>query len=121
MTDADEHGLVVKALNDGLGNCVMWDARSAKIVRENPDLRGLTPTYIKNELISYVRRSGGAVVVQVREDRENWVGRYHHWYKVILPLDEFKFGLFIEMRLTGDDDPDFPEVTLVNAHPQLKL
>jgi len=26
----------------------------------------------------------------------------------------------IEMRLTGDDDPVFPEVTLFNAHPQRK-
>jgi hypothetical protein len=32
----------------------------------------------------------------------------------------FKHGLFVEMRLTGDDDPDYPEVTLVGAHPQRK-
>jgi hypothetical protein len=29
-------------------------------------------------------------------------------------------SLFVEIRLTGDDDPDYPEVTLVGAHPQRK-
>jgi hypothetical protein len=104
-----------------LGNCVLWGARCARIVRENLDLKGLTPSFIKTELIAYVRKNGSAVVEQIQETRENWVGRYRYWYKVILPLDEFKFGLFVEMRLTGCDDPDFPEVTLVNSHPQLNI
>ena len=121
MHDTNEHGLVVKALIDGLGNCVMWDARCARVVRENRDLKGLTPAFIKQEVIAHVRTHGGAVVEQVPEARENWADRYRYWYKVIVPIDGFKFGLFVEMRLTGSDDPDFPEVTLVNAHPQLNL
>jgi hypothetical protein len=121
MEDAQEHSLVVKALIDGLGNCVLWDARCARVVRENPDLKGLTPSFIKSEVISHVRKNGGTVVEQIPETRENWAARYKYYYKVILPVDEFKFGLFVEMRLTGCDDPDFPEVTLVNSHPQLNI
>jgi len=38
------------------------------------------------------------------------------YYKVIIPVDDFRHGVFVEIRLTGDDDPEYPEVTLFNAH-----
>ena len=39
---------------------------------------------------------------------------------VILPYDGMPHGLFVEVRLTGDNDPDFPRVTLVGAHPEIR-
>jgi hypothetical protein len=120
MDEPGEHELVVKALCDGLGNCVLWDRKNAQIVRDDDELKGITPGFIRREVILFVRENGGTVVEQIRETRPGWRDAYHFYYKVILPVDGFKNGLFVEMRLTGDDDPDFPEVTLVGAHTQRK-
>jgi hypothetical protein len=120
MDDPKEQALVAKALFEGLGGCVEWDEKGADRVRNDPDLHGLSPLYIRAELVRYVKAHGSQVVQQVREKRENWKDLYPFYYKVILPMRGFKHGLFVEMRLTGDDDPDFPEVTLVGAHPQRK-
>ena len=47
---------------------------------------------------------------------------YAYYYKVILPVAGMKHGMFVEIRYTGDedDDPEFPEAMLVNAHPEIK-
>lgn len=118
MHDPAEHALVVKALVDGLSNCVLWDAQSARIVRGDDELKGLTIAGIKRELILFVRAEGGTVVKQIIEKRPEWSVHFRYYYKVILPMNGFKHGLFVEMRLTNGDDPDLPEVTLVGAHPQ---
>jgi hypothetical protein len=107
MDDPEEHALVVKALVDGLSNCVLWDGRSARIVLNDDDLKGLTTKFIKTELISFVRVTGGRVVTQVPEIRPEWCPEYKYYYKVILPMDGFKHGVFVEIRLT-DDDADVP-------------
>ena len=120
MDDPNEQALVVKALSDGLGGCVEWDEKSADRVRNDSDLQGLSPRYIRAEVIRYVRAQGGQVVQQIREKRDHWKDLYAFYYKTILPMHGFKHGLFVAMRLTGDDDPDYPEVTLVGAHPQRK-
>jgi len=121
MDDPEEHALVVKALLDGLGNCVIWHERGARLVREDRELQGLTPAFIRREVIDFVRgqSDAGAAVVQVAEQREEWRGEYRFYYKVILPVDGLKHGLFVEMRLT-DDDSEFPCVTIVRAHAQRK-
>jgi hypothetical protein len=118
MLDPCEHALVVKALRDGLGGCVEWHEKGANLVRGDPDLQGLTPEFLKKELIHHVRINPDAVVVQVKEERDHWKDHYRFYYKVVLPLQGFPHGIFVEMRLTGDDDPDFPEVTIVRALPQ---
>jgi hypothetical protein len=119
MDDPGEHALVVKALVGGLSNCVLWDGRSAQIVRGDGELKGLTTSTIKAELTSFVKANGGTVVMQILEARPEWREEYKFYYKVILPIEDLKHGLFVEIRLT-DDDPDVPTVTLVGAHPQRK-
>jgi hypothetical protein len=119
MDDRQEHSLVVKALQDGLSNCVFWDGKSNIRVRNGGGLHGITPSEIRQRLIEFVRRRGGGVVEQITECREYWRDRYRFYYKVIVPMSGFTHGIFVEMRLTGQDDPEFPEVTIVNAHPQL--
>jgi hypothetical protein len=121
MDDPEEHALVVKALLDGLGHCVIWHDKGARLVREDPELGGLTPAFIRREVIEFVRAQAdaAAVVVQVSEQREGWRDAYRFYYKVILPVDGFKHGLFVEMRLT-DDDREFPAVTIVRAHVERK-
>lgn len=121
MDDPEEHALVVKALLEGLSNCVFWHEKGARLVREDRELEGLTPAFIRRVLVDFVRAQpdAGSLVVQVAEQREGWRDAYRFYYKVILPVDGFRHGLFVEMRLT-DDDPEFPGVTIVRAHAQRK-
>ena len=118
MPNPHELALVVKALKDGLTNCVYWDRKSVNRVRNNRDLRGFTPKFIRSELIRLVK-DGKVSVKQVHETRENWVIHYDYYYKSILPNEEFTNGIFVEMRLVDPDEPtfEFPVVALVNAHP----
>jgi hypothetical protein len=116
MEDPAEHALVVKALIDGLGGCVEWNEKEAKLVIEQ---YSLNPAFIRRETIRYVRARGGTVVEQRKELRPHWQD-YRYYYMVILPFDGFRDGLFVEMRLTDDEDPEFPEVTFVRAHPEFK-
>jgi hypothetical protein len=121
MDDPEEHALVVKALQDGLSNCVIWHEKGAALVREDPELQGLTPAFIRRGVIDFVRTQADAAaeVKQVPEQRDEWRDRYRFYYKVILPVDGFRHGVFVEMRLT-DDDREFPAVTIVRAHVQRK-
>jgi hypothetical protein len=118
MDDFEEHALVIKALTDGLGGCVEWDDRSATKVRNDPDLSGFTPEFIRRALIHLVR-NGSLSVQQVPEKRAEW-GHYRFYYKAILPFKEFRHGLFVELRMVDADDPEYPVVLLVNAHPERK-
>ncbi len=118
MDDPEEHALVVKALADGLSNCVRWDAKSSKIVLGNPSLLGLTPAFIKAEVIKLVKVRGASAVDQRLETRVEYLQQYRFYYRTILPIDDFRHGVFVEMRLSDDENPDFPEVTIVGAHPQ---
>src|SRR5690348_11105252 len=105
----EQLALVQKALMDGLLNCVEWkDDQTVTRVLGDPANRGLTPQWIKNELIRQVR-AGEAQVQQRREDREEWKGDREFWYRVILTVDDFPRGLFVEIVLE-DDDEDVPVV-----------
>jgi hypothetical protein len=117
MDNPVEHALVVKALQSGLSNCVLWSERISRHIRQNAwEYCGLTPAGIKQELFRYVTKGGN--VKQIRETREEHKDRYEFYYKVILPIQGLPRGMFVEMVLSSDD-PDFPVVSLVNAHPQL--
>jgi hypothetical protein len=116
MGDPDELALVVKALKSGLGGCVEW--HPDEIDRIGRDLAAvrLKPAEVRASLIAFAK-AGGAVR-QVKEQRSERQDRRDYYYKVILPIPEvFKKGLFVEMELS-DDDPDYPEVLLVNVHEQ---
>lgn len=107
MEDPDELALVIQALRDGLGHCVVWHERGARLVREDRDLAGLTPAFIRREVIALVRSQTepSSVMKQIPETREEWRSRYRFYDKVILPVEDYPLGLFVEMRLT-DDDPE---------------
>jgi hypothetical protein len=109
--------LVRKALCSGLSNCVEWvDDKAANRVRSDPANRGMTPEGIKAELIRFVLEGGR--IDPRKEDRDGWIDRREYWYRVVIrPLDGFPRALFVELELI-DDDPEFPMVVIVNAHPQ---
>ena len=117
MSNPAELELVRKAIASGLGGCVDWDINVIDRLRLELDRCGLTLERVKRELIAYVRNGGD--VFQIKESRENWIDRRDYWYKVVLPMpDLFPNGLFVELTLV-DDDPELPEIELINAHEQL--
>ena len=118
MDDPEELRLVEEVLKEGLSGCVEWDGRSAEKVRGDRELLGLTPEWIKSEVIRSVR-SGRARIKQKPEKRPEYRIHYRFYYKVVLRHRDFRHGLFVEIRLV-DDDREYPQVLLVNAHPQSK-
>ncbi len=117
MTPEEELALVQIALTCGLSNCVEWvDDRTALRVRNDPDNRGLTPEAIKH-LVREFARKNPETIEQRCETRDEWRGKRLFWYRVIVPVEGFRHGLFIELVLS-DEDPDCPCVHLVNAHPE---
>lgn len=57
-------------------------------------------------------------MAQVHEKRQEKRDEgFRFYYKVILPLPELPFGLFVELVL-ADDDHDDPAVVIVSAHEQ---
>jgi hypothetical protein len=110
----DERELVCKAiLSRTTGDCE-WKEQSARRVRSDAALKGLTPEGIKVLLRNHVAEHGCGVIDQRAESRGH---EQPFWYRVIVPVEEFTHGLFVEMVLT-DDDPDAPAVQIVNAHEQ---
>ncbi len=112
--DPAEHALVSKAITCRVRGCCEWDDKEAHRVRSSPPLPGLTPEGIREELIHYV--CAGGEVVQVDEKRPERDDR-PFYYKVIVPMEGLRHGLFVEIVL-DDDDAELPSVRLVNAHEQ---
>jgi hypothetical protein len=116
MSSPAELDLVRNAISSGLGGCVEWDAKVIDRVAADIARHGLTLNDVRRQLIEYVR-SGGEVI-QVKEVRTLWLDRREYWYKAIVPVPKlFKKGLFVEMELLNDD-PEYPELGLLNAHEQ---
>lgn len=89
-----------------------WDDRCAAKVRDL--LQEFTPEEVRRltyEAVVY----DNLPIKQVRETRGF---PYDYYYKVIVPVPEFRHGLFVEMVLE-DSDPNDPVVAIKNAHEQL--
>jgi hypothetical protein len=121
MNDPAEFELVLKAFRLARGSrgvvsgYVEWDADAAAIARRKlAKLEGLTPESIRTMAISFV--GAGGKITQHKETRENW-SAYSFYYKVIVPVEGFHRGIFVELRLI-DEDPDDPAVQIVSAHRQ---
>jgi len=115
MTPDEELALVRKALTCGVNGCVLWkDDRTALRVRSDSANQGLTPVDIKSLLLEFVKEHPEAV----KQRREQSPGQpMGFWYFVVLPLDGFRHGFFVKFILS-DEDPEYPCVALVNAHPE---
>jgi len=103
MEPEEELILVRRALSSSLFNCVEWiDDKAALRARNDLDNQGLTPEGIKHLVCEYVREHPEAVT-QRREEREVWRDKYEFWYRVVVPVEGFRHGLFVEMVLSDDD------------------
>ena len=118
MDDSQELTLVRKAfaLARGASGYVEWcDDRAVAVAREKlADLNGLTPEAVRTRAIDYV--NDGGAIIPVVETRPEW-SDFRYYYKVILPVEDFPRGVFVETRLI-DEDPNDPVVHIVSAHRQ---
>jgi hypothetical protein len=114
VSDADELKLVRQAIISRVTGDSERDDRAARRVRRDRQLEGLTPEGIKSLCQGFV--ANGGAVKQKKEKRPEYSHR-RFYYTVIIPLDEFLHGLFIEIELT-DEDALTPAVRIVNAHEQ---
>lgn len=116
MDDPSRRTLVHKALTSNLTNCVRWkNAKTIEIVQGKLPL-GLTPGWVRRELIRYAKTAGEDVIRERAEAREWHRDEHDYWYKVMVPVDGIPGGLFVEIVL-HDDDAEMPVVLLVSAHP----
>jgi hypothetical protein len=97
--------------------CCEWDEKAARRLRARPPLPGLTPEGIRDLLYDFVATQGG-VLLQVAETRPEYQDR-RFYYKAVIPVEGLVHGLFVEI-VVDDDDPELPEVRLVNAHEQIR-
>jgi hypothetical protein len=116
MDEAAQLDLVRKAITCRVGGCCLWDSRAERRARADRNLGGLTPATIMDLLQDHVAAHPEAVTTR-RETRAEYRGAYEWWFRVIVPVDGFTQGLFVELILV-DPDPDVPVVWIVNAHEQ---
>jgi hypothetical protein len=118
MDEETQLELVRQAITNRLGGCCEWDEKAARRVRSDRGLCGLTPEAIKELLVDHVTDHPEAVTAR-RESRGHQT-RYPRdiWFRVILPVEDFVHGLFVELVLEDPPDPDVPGVVIVNAHEQ---
>lgn len=113
MRNPDEVELVRQAiLSHTTGDCE-WSDSAARRVRSDPDLSGVTLEGITALLRGHVDRGG--VIERRSETRPDY--SQECWFRVIVPVDRFRHGLFVEIILV-DEDPEAPAVRIVNAHEQ---
>ena len=116
MNDPEELALAIKAILSGLTGCCEWNDRESRRLRSDDSLKGLTPAYLKQRLIKFVR--DGGVLHQVPETRPEYSHRTYY-YKAIILEPDFPKGIFLELELS-DKDPEVPCVVLLNAHSQIR-
>jgi hypothetical protein len=121
-TTAARVALIQAAAASPLSNCFDWlDDEVVAVVRQRQDLHGLTPATIRRLAREWIVRHRGRIEERRERRREDWMDRREFWYFVIVPVDpvdDFPRGLFVEMELTTPD-PEYPVVSLLNAHPEL--
>jgi hypothetical protein len=120
MADSSKLELVHKAICSsvlGLGH-IEWTESAARLLRDDPDLKSLTPEIISALLHQFVM-NGNSLDVR-RETRTEYLQDDPDdlfWYRAIIEVPGLPRGLFIEVKLV-DDDPSEPWVQIVNAHRQ---
>jgi hypothetical protein len=115
MPDPDDVELVRKAiLSSTTGDCE-WSESASRRMRSDPSLSELTEEGVKILLQEYVAQGGS--IYRRTEKRTEYPQDY--WYRVVVPVNQFRHGLFVEIILV-DEDPGAPAVQIVSVHEQRK-
>ena len=122
MEPHEELEAVRRALQDSASNVVLWatDEHEARAARDLAP-RNFRSASVIPSVRQLTRETGGACVEQRQEKRDSSDHKFprDYWYRVIVPLPEFRpHGPFVEIIVADPCDPDVPEVLVVSAHPQ---
>jgi hypothetical protein len=110
--------LVHQAVRSGVLGQIQWKDAAARLVRDDPDLEGLTPEGIR-ALLRLLVLDGHSLTVR-QETRPEYLEENPDdpfWYRALIPVPGLPRGLFVEVKLV-DDDPADPWVEIVSAHRQ---
>src|SRR5580704_15214484 len=110
----DPEELVRKAISSGLTNCCWMPKEVQDRMDRDRAMRGWRWEGILAYLREYIADHPEAVE-QRREQRPDVLRRrleehpraLEDWFRVILPMEDFVHGLFVEIILV-DPDPDYP-------------
>src|SRR5947209_7412592 len=101
--------LVHKAICAGYRGQIEWQPACLERFLCDPSMQCFTDKGVRNLLWNFVRNQGGKVE-QRQEKRSNWLDPEDPWwYFVVVPVPQFRDGLFIELKLLwedGDDEDD---------------
>jgi hypothetical protein len=115
MDEPEDLRLVKNAITHRLPRCFQWrDQALVERVRNDRRLKGLTPKFIRADVIGFV--SEGSEVIRKPEGRPEFKDDYPFKYIVKLEYDDFDRPIFVEMRLEVSD-PEYPVVLIVSVHP----
>lgn len=113
MPDPDDVELVRKAILSSTTGYCEWSVSASRRMRSDISLSGLTEGGVKTLLQEYVAE-GGAIDRRT-ETRSEYP--QDSWYRVVVPVEQFRYGLFVEIILV-DEDPEAPAVQIVSVHEQ---
>ena len=83
-------------------------------ITNNPANRGLTGKEVRELAREWI--INGNPIKCVPEKRDDYKDRRHHHYDIVIPLDDFPKGLYVEMEIFDSNESD-PAVNLLSAHP----
>lgn len=115
MPEPDDVELVRKAILSRTTGDFEWSDSAAQRMRFDPSLNGWTLETLKALLRDHVAQGGS--IDQRTETREEYPQEY--WYRVIVPVEQFRHGLFVEIILVNED-LEAPAVQIVSVHEQRK-
>src|SRR5262245_49402091 len=95
--------LVHRAISSGVFGHIQWKDSAARLVRDDPEMEGMTPEGIRSLLRQFVL--DGNVLTVRHEMREEYLKECPddpYWYRAIIPSRDLPRGLFLEVRLVDD-------------------
>jgi hypothetical protein len=109
--------LVHKAICAGTLGHIEWKDAAARLVRDNPEMNGLSPEGVRALLREYVRLNRGILSLRNETRAEILTDDPDDpfWYRVVFPVPDFPKELFVEVKLIDDDEHD-PWVRIVSCH-----
>ncbi len=116
MEDAEELRLVRAALADPLSTSVRWASGVKERMSRDPELNGLQPKGLRDELRTHAKNDGK--IVQKIETCEQYK-KFKFCYEVLLDFDFIIRPVYVEIRYVGLED-EFPQDLLVSVHTSFK-
>lgn len=106
--------LVHRAIAAGIFGNIEWKESAVLLVREDPEMNGLTSTKIRAILRDFVVK-GGQLDVRLEKRPEYFDSDDPYWYRALIPVEDFPRPLFVEVKILDDDSAE-PFVKIVSAH-----